>query len=257
LWRKEIRIELPRGAFISLNRLRSRLNFRVLKELCIRLLPVHVYQSALNWARPWVVRSKSKSYKAYPFRTGEYVVDIDSYLAYQPHSHWTRNNEPCSGCTQNAYDLTLKVLERVEENYGDIRVVFSGRQGFHVHVFDFLVEDWTRYDEVNSLKSHEVARLIYTSQLAEKVSEVFDKAHFNLSVDPMRVMSMPESLNAVTGMSCCYLGDSKQFRRLAVEEILRKARGAKASISGLNWAAAGSLEFRLIGSQFDSNKVRG
>ncbi len=64
-------------------------------------------------------------------------------------------------------------------------------------------------------------------------------------------MSMPESLNAVTGVSCSYLGDSKQFKRLSVEEIMRKARGAKASINGLNWASAGSLEFRPIRSQFD------
>ena len=80
----------------------------------------------------------------------------------------------------------------------------------------------------------------------------FDKAHFALSVDPMRVISIPESLNAVTGVSCSYLGDSKQFKRLTVEQILRRARRAKASINGLNWSSADSLEFRPIHSQFDS-----
>lgn len=256
-WRKEVRIETPSGDTIVLNRLRNRLNFRVLKRLCIELLPVHVYQSALNWAKPWAVQSKNKSYRAYPFRTGEYVVDIDSYLAYQPHSHRTRNNEPCEGCLQNAYDLTLKMLEKIEENYSDIKLVFSGRQGFHAHVFDFQIEDWTRIDEKYLLKSHEVARYLYTSHLAETIPEAFDKAHFTLSCDPMRVISMPESLNGVTGVSCSYLGDSKQFKRLTVEEIMRKALGAKASISGLNWSSAGSLEFRPINSQFDrSHAVR-
>ena len=255
IFRKEFRAELPSGGFVSLNRLKSRLNFRVLKELCIRLLPVHIYQTVLNWARPWMVGNKSKSSKAYPFRTSEYVVDIDSYLAYQPHSHRTRNNEPCHGCIQNAYDLTLRVLEEIEENYSDIRLVFSGRQGFHIHVFDFMIEDWTRVEERNLLKSHEVARFLYTSQLSEKIPEAFDKAHFTLSCDPMRVISMPGSLNALTGVSCSYLGDPKQFKRLSVEEILRKARGAKASISGLNWSSAGSLEFRPLNSQFDSNHV--
>jgi hypothetical protein len=99
------------------------------------------------------------------------------------------------------------------------------------------------------------ARFKYTSQLAKGVPEAFDKAHFTLSCDPMRVMSMPESLNAITGMSCSYLGDSKQFRKLSVSEILRKAGGAKASFSGLNWTSAESLEFRPVGSQFDSNHV--
>ena len=45
LWKKEIRLETPGGEFLSVNRLRSRLNFRVLKELCIKILPVHVYMS--------------------------------------------------------------------------------------------------------------------------------------------------------------------------------------------------------------------
>ena len=113
IWRKEFRAESPSGGFVSLNRLHSRLNFNVLKKLCIRFLALHVYQSVLNWARPEMVSSKKKSNIAYPYRSSEYVVDVDSYLAYEPHSHRTRNNEPCVGCIQNAYDLTLKVLEEI------------------------------------------------------------------------------------------------------------------------------------------------
>jgi hypothetical protein len=66
---------------------------------------------------------------------------------------------------------------------------------------------------------------------------------------------MPETLNAKTGCACSYLGDSKQFRRLSFDEILKKAKGAKASIAGLNWVSANNLEFRPVGSQFDSNNV--
>jgi DNA primase catalytic subunit len=149
------------------------------------------------------------------------------------------------------------VLAVIEENYSDIRVVFSGRQGFHIPVFDFKIEDHTHIDESNLLKSHEVARFKYTSQLAEAVPQAFDRSHFTLSCDPMRVISMPESLNAETGCACSYLGDSKQFRRLSVGKILRKARSAKASISGLNWSSANDVEFRPVGSQFDSNRVGG
>jgi hypothetical protein len=237
--------------------LKKRLNFRILRELCLEFAPVHLYQSVLNYTFPERVSHKTKSYKAYPFRTSEFVVDIDSYLAYAPHGHRTRNNEPCEGCIQNAYDLTLIVLEEVEENYSDIRLVFSGRQGFHIHVFDFMVEDWTHCDPKRRVKSHEVARFKYTSYLASLVPDAFDESHFTLSVDPMRVMSVPESLNGVTGVSCSYLGDNNQFKRLSVDEILRKAKGAKALINGLHWSTAGSLEFRPIGSQFDSNRVRG
>ena len=124
-------------------------------------------------------------------------------------------------------------------------------------MFDFNVEDWTHRDPRNMIKSHEVARFKYTGYLSNLVPKAFDESHFTLSVDPMRVMSVPDSLNGLTGVSCSYLGDSREFKRLSVEEILRKAKGAKAAISGLNWASAGSLEIRPVGSQFDSNRVRG
>jgi hypothetical protein len=120
-----------------------------------------------------------------------------------------------------------------------------------------MVEDWTHFDTKNMIKSHEVARFKYTGYLSDLVPGAFDEPHFTLSVDPMRVMSVPESLNGLTGVSCSYLGDNKDFKRLSVDEILRKAKGAKASISGLNWSSADTLEIRPIGSQFDSNRVRG
>jgi hypothetical protein len=45
LWRKEFRIETSDGEFIVLNRLKSRLNFRVLRELCLEFAPVHLYRA--------------------------------------------------------------------------------------------------------------------------------------------------------------------------------------------------------------------
>ena len=93
IWRKDIRLESPDGVFISLNRLKNRLNFKVIKRLCIQLLPVHIYQSALNFTFPERVSSKKKSLKAYPLLSSEYIVDIDAYLGHKPHSHRTRNDE--------------------------------------------------------------------------------------------------------------------------------------------------------------------
>jgi DNA primase catalytic subunit len=50
-------------------------------------------------------------------------------------------------------------MDKIEENYSDIRVVFSGKKGFHIHVHDFDVRDWTHDNEGNQIKSHEVAAL--------------------------------------------------------------------------------------------------
>jgi hypothetical protein len=128
---------------------------------------------------------------------------------------------------ENAKELTQKVLEVLEENYRDIRVVFSGRAGFHCHVLDFNIEDWTTYNEKNPLKSLEVGRLKYTLYLAKQVPEAFDRSHFILSCDTMRVITVPESLNALTGLKASYLGKSHDFFFMEVDEILRNARSAK------------------------------
>ena len=80
------------------------------------------------------------------------MVEFDSYQDYSPHSHRKRNNEPCLGCIQNAYHLILKLFEESKYNYSNIRLVFSGRKGFHILVFDFMIADWTHIDEKNMLK---------------------------------------------------------------------------------------------------------
>jgi DNA primase catalytic subunit len=203
------------------------------------------------------VSTKKKSAKAYSIGSGEFVVDVDAYLNHKPHGHRTRNNESCHGCLENAKELTQRVLEVLEENYRDIRVVFSGRAGFHCHVLDFNVEDWTTLNEKNPLKSHEVGRFKFVLHISERVPEAFDRSHFILSCDTMRVITVPESLNALTGLKASYLGTSHDFFFMEVKEILRDARSAKAPIAGLGWTKASNLEIRPLASQLDSNHVFG
>ena len=129
-------------------------------------------------------------------------------------------------------------LDVVSENYSDVRVVFSGKRGFHVHVLDFEVWDWTRYDERNPLRSHEVARFLYSLELQCQVRDLFDKSHFKLSSDVMRVISIPESLNGESGLVCSYLGGPKEFSGMKVEEIIKKAREMKHITTGNAWTVA-------------------
>lgn len=216
------------------------------------LLLLVFFLAARARALPRRVSKKKKASKAYPIGSGEYVVDIDSYLNHKPHSHRTRNNEACPGCLENAKELSMRVLDKLAENYSDIRIVFSGRAGFHCHVLDFDVRDWTHVDEDNIVKSLEVGRLKYTTYLAKQIPEAFDRAHFILSCDVMRVMSVPESLNALTGLLCSYLGNPHEFGWSSVDDILRKAKRAKASIVGLGWTKASALEIRPISSHLES-----
>ena len=213
-----------------------RLNHHKLRKYAVRIAPIHIYASVMEYLRPEKVLSKDRTLKAYPVG-GEFVIDIDAYMNYQKHRHKTEPEGFCYGCLLQAKELTLKLLDLVEINYGDIFIVFSGLHGFHIHVRDFEVRDWTYYDAGNPLKSHEVARRKYVELLKQYVPQAFDIPHYVLSCDVTRVMTLPETLNGETGLICTAFNPD-QFRDISIEEIISKAKGAKHITAGLNWQTA-------------------
>jgi hypothetical protein len=231
LWNKQFKIRTIDGRFISLNGIRRRLNFRALKRFLARFGPVNAYMSVLNWLMPERVGGKREAPRAYPIG-GEYVVDIDIHLFWRPHSHYVEDGV-CVGCLRISRDATLRVLEKITENYRDVHVVFSGKQGFHVHVWDFDVRDWTHYDERNPVKSQEVARYLYTRHI-KSVCGGFDDHHFTLSCDPLRVVTFPESLNGRTGLICSYLGGPKDFENTSISDVLWRSK-ASMYFYGTGW----------------------
>ena len=130
----------------------------------MRFAPVNLYMSTLNWLMPERVAEKGKANHAYPIG-GEYIVDVDHYLNYLPHSHHTSEEGICEGCLENSKEISLRLLDAMGTNYSKFEIVFSGKRGFHLHVLDFDPSDWTKFNEANPIKSHEVARLIYTKYL--------------------------------------------------------------------------------------------
>jgi hypothetical protein len=138
--------------------------------------------SSLNWLMPERVSTKKMSRYAYPIG-GEYVIDVDRHMNYKPHGHHTTDDGICKECLGHAKELTEKILDIVTRYYVDVHIVFSGRSGFHIHILDFNVRDWTYYDEYNPLKSHEVARAEFTRRLGKIHPEAFDKHHFPVSID--------------------------------------------------------------------------
>jgi hypothetical protein len=130
------------------------------------------------------------------------------------------------GCLRVSKDATVRICEKICENYSDVHVVFSGKQGFHIHVWDFDVRDWTYYNERNPIKSHEVARFLYTKHI-KAATGGFDDSHFRLSCDPMRVVTFPESLNGETGLICKYLGGPKEFEKTSIPDIIWRSKASK------------------------------
>jgi hypothetical protein len=222
LSRKHIRIVTRNGRFIKLNTLRNRINPKALWRLCAKYAPTHVYMSVLDYLFPERVGLKSKAKYAYPIG-GEYVVDVDNYLFRGIDTHEHPRTWICNTCLEIARRYSIRLSEIIEENYSNIMIVFSGARGFHIHVLDFKVGDWTFYNEHAPVKSHEVARFRYTLHLSRQLDTRFDEPHFTLSVDPMRVISVPYSLNASTMLICKPIGSRLDLERKSVTRILDEA----------------------------------
>jgi DNA primase catalytic subunit len=222
IWRKQFRIRTRLGYFLKLNRFRPRLNLKHLLGFCIRYAPMNLYMSTLNWLMPERVGRKRTANRAYPLN-GEYVADIDVPSIWRPNTGMRKIG---SSDLQLAYDKTRSLIDKIQENYSDLHMVFSGRRGFHVHVLDFKVNDWAKYDERTPIRSHEVSRFHYTRYLKSALGE-FSKYHFTLSTDPMRVMTVPGSLNGKTGKICFYVGDSSDFEKLTFEDVVRRSDASR------------------------------
>jgi len=213
---------------LKLNRFRNRLSTSELRYFCTRYAPAHVYHSVLDWLFPERVGKKHKAGRALPIG-GEYIFDVDSHNVWTSHDHHSRGSV-CSGCLHNAKLFAVHVCEAVEQNYSDLMVVFSGRKGFHIHVLDFNLRDWTYYNEKNPIKSQEVARFRYTKLLAELLP--VNRPHFLLSTDPMRLISLPYSLNGESGLVCTLIGDRRVLERLTIDEIIKLANPYSYSLLG-------------------------
>ena len=222
LVRKHFRIQILDGKFVKLNKFENRINNQGLRKYCRRFFPAHVYFSVLDYLFPERVGKKYKANYAVPIK-GEYVIDIDSYLLHRWHRHKpSKTWNICRECLESAKFLAVQACQQIEEYYGNLSVVFSGKNGFHIHVHDFEVRDWTRYNWRNPIKSHEVARFKFTKILNFEV-DCFDRHHFIVSTDPMRIITVPETLNAESGLVCRYLGDRKDLERQSIDQIILDA----------------------------------
>lgn len=219
LSRKHFRIVLQNGWFCKLNKFRNRLNKKDLRYYGVRFAPKHLYCSVVDWLFPERVGKKHKAYRAVPVG-GEYFVDVDAYMGNKYHNHMVTG--VCIDCLQISKRIAVLMCEVIEENYRRIQIVFSGRRGFHIHVFDFKVRDWTRSSMKNPVKRQHAARYKYTSQLAGRLP-FFDRYHIIVSSDPLRVASLPYSLNGKTGLICLSVGNRKDLERTSITALLEKA----------------------------------
>jgi hypothetical protein len=116
--------------------------------------------------------------------------------------------------------LTLHLCEVIQKYYAKLAIIFGSCQGFHVHVMDFNYYDWVQYHWNDPTWAHHASRFKFT-KLLQKQTHVFDRAHFTVSVDPMRVVTVPNTINGKTGLICRFIGTPKDLELLTISELLK------------------------------------
>jgi hypothetical protein len=219
--RKHFRIELLNGVFVKLNRFENRIHAGELQRYLFKYAPRHAFMSVTDYLFPERVGRKCKAKYAVPIG-GEFVVDVDSFMRKRMHDHsWHPQYEVCEGCLDISKHLTLELCDRIQATHQNIQTVFSGRRGFHIHILDFNYRDWSRPNPRNPMKAMAAARYRYASKVLP--GTVWDKNHFIVSVDPMRVITVPNTLNLDTGLICLHIGYPKNLESTSIPSMLEQA----------------------------------
>jgi hypothetical protein len=185
---------------------------------------MHVYFSVLNWLFPERVRKKYKAGYNVPLN-GEFVIDVDAHLILFKHKHKVDDHwYVCNECLDMSKRIALQLCEIIHKYYSKIAIVFSGCAGFHVHVLDFDYHDWVGYRERDPIWCHHASRFKFT-KLLQKQTHCFDRTHFTVSVDPMRVVTVPNTVNGKTGLVCRFVGTPTDLEHLSIPEILELSKG--------------------------------
>lgn len=135
--------------------------------------------------------------------------------AHKVDDHWLI----CPECLDMAKRIALQLCEVIQQYYSKVAIVFSGCAGFHVHVMDFDYYDWVQYHWNDPIWAHSAARFKFT-KLLQKQTHCFDRTHFTVSVDPMRVVTVPNTLNGKTGLVCRFIGTPIDLKLLSIDELL-------------------------------------
>ncbi len=168
-----------------------------LKALVLENVPAHVYYSTAYYSDPSAEMDKKGWLGA------DLIFDIDADHLPKP-------------SLKAAKFEVMKLVRILEDDFGvgkgDMEVVFSGRRGYHVHVYD------ERFRELGSAERREIVDYLTLTGLkggkqmerirrcAEKHSFEICEAKLRVHVDPpvttdvKRLIRLPDSLHGKTGL---------------------------------------------------------
>lgn len=197
----------------------GRVTQRRLARLLNRYTPLDAYFSVLEYLHPERVSGKRKLQNARPIG-GIYLVDVEAPGFHMVHrGRRLRDGEICPVCLELARQRTIFYAELIEQYYQLVRIQFSGWRGFHIFTLDFYHWDWAQFKPESPVKSFEKARYRFTMALQSQ-GMILDRRHFTVSVDPLRIVRIPETLHGRTGLAATLIGGRKDLERLTIREII-------------------------------------
>lgn len=174
-----------RDVFTSKNQLYQRI---------ARIVPFNAYFTPTRWLSPIFV-SKTK---------GELDVMLYSSLYFDVDSDSLR---PSS--FEQARITTTRLIEQIDCEYGrspDL-VVFSGRRGFHVYYWDWDTPKLREISPQGRIENFIIERKRILRELYEAGTIVDER----VTVDPYRIMRIPNTLHGKTGLIARNISDLKGF----------------------------------------------
>ena len=165
-----------------------------LRDKFIRYVPMNAYFTPVKWLNPIYVAH----------RKDELDVMLSSPLYFDIDM---KDLVPSS--FSEAKRDTNRLIEFLEEEYGRLPdlIVFSGRQGFHVHFWDWDTLDIIRLSPENRLIEFKRRRNELLALLRKRNITV----DHGITPDPFRIMKIPNSLHGKTGLVAKPISEVERF----------------------------------------------
>ena len=190
---RQFRVAVPRGdarlAFLKIDdRVR---NETVLRRWLVRLAPEHVYFTTSRWLDPQ--RLGPREYRG---RKAGYRVAHNILLGQELYFDIDAPGE---------FDLAKADAERVldclrREGLEDLRLVYSGNKGFHIHAYDFEEKFLPRLPA--DPRCREAAVQGARKDLVTRIVEAGIGIDVDVTMDPRRILRLPGTVHGATLNIC-------------------------------------------------------
>jgi len=146
-------------------------------------IPFNAYFTPVKWLNPIYVAHNKDELDV--MLSSPLYFDIDMSEFYPPHYSEVKNN-------------TLELVQFIEHEYHqkpDL-ILFSGRQGFHLHYWN-----WDFSEIVSLTPRKRILKFISTrKKILESINDKKIIVDTNITADPFRIMKIPNTLHGKTGL---------------------------------------------------------